>query len=256
MSSHRFAFAFLSALAAGFGPAPLDARTLTAADGRKIEAEVVGFEGTEKVTIKRADTGQTFTLPISTFSTEDQGALLAEAAEAAKNPPPLPPNAITVELSRAKFDSRRKKQDVSLENGDVRKDGVTITEEDWGFSVTLRNTTAKPIEGLRGEYILFVKMDRPGEKLPGDGRLKRVLKRLDFDPVPVGGRVTSRTEAITARKTELAPGIVWSGTDDSKTRDTLHGIWLRIYRGDTLVHESASPGTLATEEKWGGGNKR
>lgn len=51
----------------------LRARTLTAADGRVIEAEVLGFEG-EKVRIRRADTGQTFMLPVEAFAEADREA--------------------------------------------------------------------------------------------------------------------------------------------------------------------------------------
>jgi hypothetical protein len=231
--------------------APLSARTLTAADGRSIEVEVLGFEPEDKVIIKRADTGQTFTLPISTFSAADQRALRAEAAEAAKNPPPLPANALTLELSRARFDSRREKRELRMSDGTVRRDAITITEEDWGFSIALRNNTTRPIEGLRGEYILFVKVDQPGVG-QSDNRLRRSRERLEFEAMPPGGRVSARTSAITARRTALAPGIVWAGTNDSKSRDTLHGIWLRIYQGDTLVLESASPASLTTTESWGG----
>lgn len=260
MSPRRLvSVAYLAALALSPAVAPLsEARTLTAADGRKIEAEVVGFEGTEKVTIKRADTGQTFTLPITTFDEVDQGRLRKEAAEAAKKPQALPAGAVTLDLlSRARFDTRREKQDVTLTNGGVRKDGITITEEDWGYGVTLRNTTARAIEGLRAEYILFVKVDAAGDdEARGDGRLKRTRHSMSFDVLPVGGRATARTEFITARKRELASGIVWKGSGDTKTRDTLHGIWLRVYQGDTLVLESASPGTLATTEKWEGESNR
>lgn len=232
------------------------ARTLTAADGRAIEAEVLGFDGTDKVKIKRADTGQTFSLPIATFSESDQAALRAEAAEAAKKPAALPVGAVTLELSRAKFDTRREEKEVTLTNGRVVKDGIAITEEDWGYGISLRNTTPRPIEGLRGEYILFVKVDKPGGGAKSDGRLRRTRAKLAFEPIPVGGRITARTEAITARKTELAGGIVWRESGDSKTRDTLHGIWLRVYQGDTLVLESSSPGTLATTESWAGGDTR
>lgn len=259
MSPRRLASAALISLALALSSAPLaQARTLTAADGRKIEAEVLGFEGTDKVTIKRADTGQTFTVPITTFDEVDQSILRKEAAEAAKKPQVLSAGAVTLDLlSRSRFDTRREKQDVTLTNGGVRKGGITITEEDWGYGITLRNTTTRPIESLRAEYILFVKVDAAGDDAArGDGRLKRTRRSLTFDPIPVGGRVTARTESITARKRELASGIVWSGSGDTKTRDTLHGIWLRIYQGDTLVLESASPGTLATTEKWEGENSR
>lgn len=246
--------AFASVLALALGLPLSQGRLLTASDGRTIDAEVVGFEGTDKVTVKRADTGQTFTLPVSSFGETDRKALAAEAAEAAKKPQALPAGALSLELSRVRFETRKEKQDVTLSGGEVRKEGVTVTEDDWGYSITLRNAIARPIENLRGEYILFVKVDTAGDDAArGDGRLKRTRRKLAFDPIPVGGRVSARTEAITARKLELAKGIVWGGTGDSKTRDTLQGIWLRIYQGDTLVLESASPGTLVSTESWQGG---
>lgn len=241
----------LGLLAAACGAA--NARTLTAADGRSIEADVVGFEGEDKVVIRRADTGRTFTLPITSFAEADRAALRAEAAEAAKKASVLPAGAIALELSRSKFDTRREKQSIELSDGTTRKDGITITEEDWGYSVTLRNTTTRPISGLRGEYILFVKVDAAGDNAArGDGRLKRTRGRIAFDPVPQSGKITARTDSITAVKRELASGIVWS-SGDTKTRDTLHGIWLRVYQGDTLVVESALPGTLATSQRWDAG---
>jgi hypothetical protein len=231
--------------------APLaESRTLTAADGRTIEADVLGFEGTDKVQIRRTDTDRTFTLPIASFAEADRKALLAEAEAAAKKAAILPDGAIVLELSRAKFDTRREKQDIPLSDGTVRKNGITITEEDWGFGIGLRNTTHRPVEGLRCEYVLFLKRDNPGSTAEDKKRLYRKRHKLVLDPIPPSGRIAARSTFMTARKTELASGIVWSGTGEAKTRDTLHGIWVRIYQGDKLVLESASPGTLATTEKW------
>jgi hypothetical protein len=231
--------------------AALPARTLTSADGRKIEAEVLGFEGSDRVTIKRADTGQTFTVPIDTFAESDRAALRTEAAAAAKKPPALRPGDLTLETSRSSFDRRREKKDLPLSDGSIRKNGITITEEDWGYSITLRNNSTRPIEGLRGEYILFVETDAVGDStLRGDGKLRRTAGKLDFEAIPTGARVTARTETITTRQTELGPGIVWRGTRDDETRDKLHGLWLRIYRGDTLVLETASPENLRQTEAW------
>ncbi len=242
------AFRFALTLCA-LSAATASARILTSADGRTIDVEVMGFEGTDKVVIKRADTGQTFTLPIDTFSERDRRALRAEAEEAAKKPQALPPGALAVELSRAKFDTRRQKQDIPLSNGTTRKDGITITEEDWGYTIALRNNTTRPLEGLRAEYILFVKVEQPGATKPDD-RLRRSRGKIDFEAIPPSGRTTARSSAITARRTELASGIVWRGSGDTKSRDTLHGIWLRVYQGDALVLESASPGTLTATESW------
>lgn len=242
--------ALLPALLLLVGAAPLPARTLTSADGRTIEAEVLGFEGTEKVRIKRADTSQAFTLPIDTFAEADAKALRAEATEAASKPPPPPAASdLFVELSRLRFDSRKTTEDVKLTNGDTMRNAYVIIDEDWGYSVTVRNLGGLPIENLRAEYLLYAKVDavkNTGRK-PG---MRREAGKLAFESLPANGRVSAKTSAITTRKTELKGGITWSGTGDKDTRDTLHGIWLRIYQGDHLVLESATPTTLIAEGRW------
>jgi len=234
------------------------ARTLISADGRSIDAEVLGFEGTEKVVIKRADTGQTFTVRIDSFSETDQAALRAEAAEAEKKSKALPANALQLTLDRVKLDTRREKQDIRLSDGSTRRDGITITEEDWGYAVTLRNTTMNPVVGLRGEYILFVKVDSTGGRTSArsGSTLRRDTGSISFNPVSGGGRTVARTKPVVVRKTELADGIVWRGDDETKTRDTLQGVWLRIYQGDTLVLETASPASLSSTETWEGAKPR
>lgn len=226
----------------------LRARTLTAADGRVIEAEVLGFEG-ERVRIKRADTGQVFTLPLEAFAEADREVLRAEAAKApekpAKAPPKLSARDVAIELGRVRFDARKSKVDVKMADGSTAKGLLEVMEEDWGYTVTLRNLTGAPVEGLRAEYRLFTKID----ELKNSGRAPRIRRKafaLAFETLPASGRVAARTEFVTTRKTDLKGGYEWAGTGDNDTRDTLHGIWLRIYQGDELVLESASPSGLAT----------
>ncbi len=229
---------------------PLAARSLTSADGRAIEAEVLGFDGLEKVRIKRTDTGQTFTLPIATFHETDQTALRAEAAEAAARPPPAPTaRDIALELNRTRFDTRKSYQDITLTDNTLVKRALTLTDDDWGYSITLRNLTRKPIEGLRAEYVIYIKSD----VVQNSGRkpaIRGKSGRATFDPLPAIDRVTARSDTVTTRGTELKSGLNWVGTSDTTTRDTLHGIWLRVYQGDSLVLESATPSRLATESTW------
>lgn len=243
---------FLALCAATFGIAssPLDARSLTAADGRVIEVEVLGFEGTDKVRIKRTDTGQTFTLPIATFAETDQTALRAEAAEAATKPASIRDGDIALELSRLRFDTRKSRKDVPMSDGSTAKDLLAITDEDWGYTLTIKNNTLKPIEGLRADYILYTKVDEI-KNTSREPRIRQKAFTLKFDPVPASGRASAKSQAVTTRKTELRGGVEWAGTGDNDTRDTLHGIWLRIYQGDKLVLESASPTALASG-KWTG----
>ena len=229
-------------------PALASGRTLTASDGRSIEAEVLGFEELEKVRIKRADTGQVFTLPISSFSEADQQALRQEAADAAARPVPLQKGDITLKLSRLRFASRKHSQDVPVDGALIR-DAIVTTEEDWGYTLILDNHTGRPIKNLRAEYFLYAKIDAPknSEIKP---RIRREKFSLALDVVPATDGLSVRSEAITTHKVELKDGFVWDGTGDNKTRDSLEGIWLRLYQGDELVLEISSPPALAMTGKW------
>ncbi len=244
---HR-AFRVLAPLAAiSITASPfVSARTLASADGRSIAAEVLGFDGLEKVVIKRTDTGQTFTLPISTFAESDQKALRAEAIAEAAKPPALREGDVRLELSRVRFDSRKIKEDITLSSGATIRDAVEITDEDWGYTIALRNSGHREIKGLRADYMLFTEVDDIG----GKAGLRRETGSVDFPAIAPSDRAVARTNAITMQKTKLKGGIVWRGTNKNSTRDTLHGIWLRIYRGDELVLESAMPTTLTQTERW------
>ncbi len=230
-------------------PSLVAARTLTSQDGRAIEVEILGFEGLEKVRFKRTDTGQTFTTPITAFSSADQEALLEEAKAEAAKPRELHPGDLVLEMGRGRFDTRKTAEDAEMRGGGTIRGAIITTEEDWGYSLTLRNSTRHPVEGLRAEYILFVEVDvlKYTGKKPG---LRRQSGKLNFDPLPPAGRLTLKTDSVTTREVKLKDGVTWRGTSDRSTRDTLVGIWVRIYRGDELVLENASPPKLATTHEW------
>lgn len=235
-----FRLAFISTVLAAC-VLPADARTFTSKDGRTIEAEIVSFEA-EGVRVKRSDSGQVLTLPFAALAEDDQRALRAEAREAAAKPKPMPAGSVLIELSRAKF-STEKKEDV----------GVTYSYEQWGFNVTLTNRWNQPLEKLRAEYVLFLD---PSEQLidsKDEAKLKRLRGQADVEPIPMSGRVQFRTDTVEAVKVALKSGWVWGDADKKRTaRDKLYGVWVRIYRGDELVAETAMPNTLATKEPWEG----
>ncbi len=224
------------------------ARTLTAADGRVIEAEVVGFEGVEKVVIKRTDTGQTFTLPVDSFSETDRAALVKEAkAEAAKPPPPPAAGEVDLELARKAASGNPVVTPVySIRTGDRERVGsITVTPVDASYAITLVNRARRPFDKLRMEYVLFA------ERTPRGGIRNKVLYRkagsMDLPVLPAGERVVVNTVGIPARKADLDGSAYWG---ESNLPVDLKGIWLKIYQGDTLVMEEASPTNLATDQPW------
>jgi hypothetical protein len=216
-------------------------RTFTAKDGRTIEGEIVSFEA-EGVKVKRSDTGQVVTLPFAALAADDQTALRAEAKEAADKPKPVPAGSVLIELSRSKFSTEKKEGS-----------GLTYSYEQWGFNVTLTNRSNQPLEKLRAEYVLFLDPSEQMRDAKEEAKLKRRRVRTELEPLQMSGRMQFRTESVEAVKVVLQPGYVWDDASKKSTmRDKLHGVWIRVYRGDDLVAEVATPATLLTKEKWEG----
>jgi hypothetical protein len=221
-------------------PSRAEVFTLTDKQGRSIKADVLSVTA-DQAKIKRDD-GQTFDLALSALSDADQEKLKTWSAKS------LPPGALTVEMSRAKFDTVKKNKDVKVTSGEIFKDGMTITEEKWGYSVTISNRTPRPIENLRAEYRLFATVDSIHVKEKQG--LKKKSYETTIQAVPELGKTTFRTETISAIKTKYNSNIVSSETGDSSSRETLFGVWMRIYSEDTLVYEAAMPESLRTTAKW------
>ena len=228
-----------------------EVRTLTDKQGRALTADVLEVDKvTGKIKIKRDD-GQVFSLPIDNLIKADQDKLLAladvlAAVEAAK---PLGPDAIKVELNRGNFKTTKKNEDVKITTGETIKDGVTITQESWGYALTIANRTPKPIEGLRAEYRLFATVDNMSvaeDKLV----LKKKAYKTPIDKIVALDKITVRTDTITTVKMAFNANIHSTKTGRTESGERLYGIWLRVFRGDQLVEEIAMPDSLRTKEKW------
>lgn len=231
-----------------------EARTLTAADGRTIDAEVVGFDGLDKVKVKRADTGQTFTLPISSFADADRDALLAEAkAEASKPPPPPRDGEIVVELSRnsgSSVDSSSPVMGYTGYDNILREIGsVKVIDTDTAYTITLVNRTTRPFENLRVDYVLF--LETGSKKMQASQLTKtRTSGSAPIKLLPANKRESVKTTFVRTRKTTIKGRATWNDVTTGSAPIDLSGIWLRVYIGDTLVLESATPPSLAKENSW------
>ncbi len=242
LSRHSLLLAILLALTGA--PSRAELLTLTDKQGRSILADVLSIQNGQ-VKIKRDD-GRVFELPLDTLKDDDQKKLNEWAAQEAVKP--LPPGALQVELSRGVFKTDKRVVDVTLVGGDVVKNGQTITEEKWGYGVTIINKTARSVDNLRTEYRLFATVDNIHVKEKQG--LKKKSYRSAIENVPELGRITFRTETVSAIKTKYNGNIHSAKTGDTSSRETLHGIWIRIYRGDDLVYETAMPDSLRTSETW------
>jgi hypothetical protein len=228
-----------SLFAALWLPATLESRTLTSKDGRTIEVEILSYEG-DDIRLKRVDTGQVFTLPISTFSDADQRALRTEAKEAASRPKPVPAGSVQLELSRGMFSSEKRDST-----------GVVYTYEQWGYNIVINNRSGPPLENIRAEYILLMEPN-PYHTAPSDrNKLIRTTGTANLEPLQTGARTQFRTSTVEVVKVALKDGWVWTDADRKRTtRDKLYGLWVRVFRGDELIAEATTPAGIVQREKW------
>jgi len=214
--------------------------TLTDKQGRSIKADVLEVTNGQ-VKIKRDD-GQTFSLPLANLSETDQQKL----NEWAKS---LPPGAVQFEFSRGIFKTIKTDKDAQLVNGKVIKDGITLTEDKWGYNVTITNKTPSPIENLRTEYRLFATIDNVHVS-EESVKLKKKAFQSPIETVPALGKIVFKTETISAVKMKYNGNIVSAKTGENHSREVLSGIWIRVYRGSDLIHETIMPEKIRETQKW------
>jgi hypothetical protein len=207
-------------------------RTLTDQLGRTIKADVIAVSA-DTVTVKRED-GREFELPLAHLSDDDQ-AWLRDWAK--KNPTSAKlagdtfktapsPKSVTLSMNRGKF------------NVDVTYNSTYSKEsyEEWGYNIQLANTTLYPLENLRVDYMIF------GRSYAGSSQT-RESGRTTVELLGPKKSTTFRTKSFRFNK--------WRTSDGSySSQGGLTGVWARLYSGDTLLHEYASPESLKTTEKW------
>ena len=221
-------------------------RTLTARDGRTMEAEILSYKG-ETLRVRRADSGQTFTLPLSGLSDDDQRDLREFMRQNPDLRETVPATSFRVEYGKGRADTAHS-------DGDYYDTKI----ENWGYIFTITNQGTTPIEGLRLDYQLYARRDpdRTGASSSGGNTaLERKSGSLPLPVVPVHGKISVRTDTIACRTDKLDGNSYWV-TEKGRTnriRDKeLHGVWYRVCDGDKVIQEASSPVSLVNTERWGG----
>lgn len=221
---------------------PLGAKvmTLTDKEGRSIEADVISVDdGVLK--IKRGD-GMSFDLPLNKLDEADQKKVAEWAAEEAAREAamPLPAHAFDLTVSRANFDTQKSSRKVQFVT--TYTDGSTKTEtkteytvnEQWGYGITVTNRLLKPIQGLRLEYRVFTKQ---GNRVSASAQ----------GTLPIGTLKSRDTQTFKTSVLPASYSYIQGNPIPRSSSANIYGIRLRIYRGNTLEKEYATPETLLAD---------
>lgn len=234
-----FAMALMGApVFAGAG----ELRTLTDTQGRSIRAEVLSVEG-DVAQIRRED-GRVFPLSVSSLNVESQGvvrhwaniAALAGAGAAGETAAGTvveepKPGDLTVTAGRRKGNTTR-----------TGTGNSTTTEDEWAYTLRIRNNSGRAVADVEVKYILYVKRGITATSSEAMAKTEAWPGGSFVGNIAMRGEAEIATDFVTTRERRTRTRL--------SSRDTLYGIWLRVYAGGRLLLEQAMPEHLMETEVW------
>jgi hypothetical protein len=143
-----------------------------------------------------------------------------------------------------------------LHNDASKKSSTNDTNkggEECAYDIVVTNTSLKDVPALDVQYQIFIQRQRLGEKkdvehsdkVTGSATLP-ALKSLQKGSVA--------TKSFPLSKANLQGGWTYYNGGRQSAKDTVKGIWVKIYDGQTLLAEFANPSTVKDKETWESGS--
>jgi hypothetical protein len=205
------------------GAARGEFREFTSPTGAKLVAELVASLGEGKLKIRKAD-GQEIVVNTSSFSDADQ----AYITEWIKT------NPFAVNYQ---FDIATK--EVKQESKTTDSTSERMTVEETAYEIAITNRARGTVDGVKVVYKAYLE-DRvtPYGSHLSDPELLTVQGEAEIPPLEYNRTGRFLTKPHTVHRVRQKYGFY----DRSNERDRMKGVWLRFYRGDTLVNEWRSEG--------------
>ncbi|MDB6134267.1 MAG: hypothetical protein JWM59_2510 [Verrucomicrobiales bacterium] len=216
-------------------PLPLAvARTFTAADGRTLEGEIVDA-GDVQVTIRRTPDDKILNLAIANLSNQDQEEIVKWRASRASNK-------IILSATKNKVPTGAKTKN-KQETANLK---VNAKSEMWCWTITLKNATKHPVEGLELRYSQLVEC-KDRNQGAARGTAKKESRRgggtLKVPPIAPFGSVTVQTDGIvvqalqatSASTSRTSGGERVTTVSTTKWDESLSGLGVSLFRGPDCI---------------------
>lgn len=192
------------------------AREFTDLQGRKLEADIVAVAAGQ-ATLKRASDGRSFTVPVASWSAEDQKIMNEFAAANMK---------YSFEVKYTK----KKLGEVKQQRG-----AVTIEEERWIYKMEIKNRLPVAVSDLRIDYWCFRKADEGKGK--GAARIETSGSSKVSAILGASSVVVDSTE-IVLTKEKLAGGYYFTDGSKNQMADGFGGLVVRVFdKNDREVYK-------------------
>ena len=209
-------------------------RTFTSADGRKMEARLLMVSQGD-VRIERKGDLQHFKLQIERFSKEDQRFIKTwdEMKRLSRE------DALEVKIRRSRSDRDSKAS-------------ISTKTKTWkaGYTIRVANETVGSFLDLEVRYRIFKFDQAVAAQDRGDGTMKRMSGSFKIDRLEPDEWMEHDTEQFDMSASQLKENWYYIGGGRKRSKDELDGCWVRIYKGNDLVHEYALPAGVMREQSW------
>jgi hypothetical protein len=123
----------------------------------------------------------------------------------------------------------------------------TAQKRDLVYTITVMNNSLKDMPAMEMKYMIFLEREKLGSKDPG---MQRIKGNSPVNALKSRQKQVIETQDFTLSAEKLAPGWYYPGGGKTNTRESVKGIWVRVYRDGELVNELISPSSLSAKEQW------
>ncbi len=142
----------------------------------------------------------------------------------------------------------RRKGD-TMHKAAAQEGGRNKASEDAFYEVTVTNQSFKPAPALEARYILFVERQELAKKV-GSGKVEKTKGTAPIAALEPHASANFTTTSVTLREQSLSGNYIYESGGRVKAKDSLVGVWIKLYNGNTEVGEYINPTTLSSKNKW------
>lgn len=121
--------------------------------------------------------------------------------------------------------------------------------EDCVYNIIVSNPSLKDSPALDVQYVIFVQRQRLGEKTSME-HLDKVRGSGSIPAIKSQAKGSVATKSFVLGKANLQNGYIYSNGGRQSAKDTVKGIWVRVFDGPTMLAEYANPSTIKEHETW------